>query len=135
MGGFLGHRRVWRGYRVEIKRLEKLKLLCWRHERVLHQLVESLEALDIDAHSVLVAVAGTIKSILLSKTESAQVTHGCLKANIVRILPFWVLAAVETRSGGLAIAQGNMALTIEVLYLATVVGTANQMGWVVVAQD
>lgn len=131
MGGFLRHGRVRGGDSIEIERLEKLELFSRRHQRVLHELIEGFKALDVDAHSILVAVAGTVKGILFGKTKPTQKAHSRFKPDIVGILPFPFLGAFGAR---FPVAQGDMTLAIEVLYLATTVGGAGQMRWVVISQ-
>lgn len=131
MGGFLADGRVRGRDGVEIQRLEKLELFSRRHQRVLHELIQGFKALDVDAHSILVAVAGTIKGILFGKAKPSQIAHSRFKPNIIGILPLPLLAAF---GACFAVAQGDMTLAIEMLYLATAVGGAGQMRWIVIAQ-
>ena len=73
--GFLRCRSVFGRDGVEVERLEKRPLLIRRHERILHQLVECFEALNVYPDSILVAFLRSIKSVLLRKAYATQVAH------------------------------------------------------------
>ncbi|KAG9766108.1 hypothetical protein KCU73_g104, partial [Aureobasidium melanogenum] len=70
---------------VEVQGIQELPLFGWRHERILHELVESFEAEDINAYGIFVAVFCAIKGILFCIAETAQVAHGSLETNIAHI--------------------------------------------------
>jgi hypothetical protein len=64
--------------RVKVQTLKKLPLLIRRQQRVVHKLLERLEALHIDPHCVFVALLGAVKRILLGVADTPEKTHGSL---------------------------------------------------------
>lgn len=72
---------------IKVKALKELPLLVRRQQRVLHELLEGLETLDVNANCVFVALFGTVKGILLGVTYTPEITHGSFKSSVGGLLP------------------------------------------------
>jgi len=95
LGGFLGC--VWAGrwgHGVEIERFEEGPFFIRRHEGVLHQLIESFEALNINPDGVFVAFFCSVEGILLSVAYPPKVAHGSFMFYIRKALSLPLFAHI-----------------------------------------
>ncbi len=67
-------------YRIKVETLQELPLFIWGQERVLHELLESFKALNIYADSILVALRGTVESVLFGVADTTKEAHGRFEA-------------------------------------------------------
>jgi hypothetical protein len=138
-GGLLGQRGVAGDVDgVEVERLEKGPLLVRGHERVGHEGIEGLEALDIDLDGRLVALLCAVKRVELGVADTTQVAHSGLRLDVVDVFAIALLArgqAVVARA--VAVVAGAVArVDMDMAQLrAGAVWSSNEVSGVLVAKD
>lgn len=95
LGGFLGAVAAFGGDGIEVQGSEKGPFFVGRHEGVLHQLVESFEALYVYSYGVLVALLRSVKGILLRVAYPSEMAHGRFVLDVGNVLPVSLLALFD----------------------------------------